>query len=292
MVIYTRENQYNGINSHLHSYFQAHGGWSSFHTNFITALARDLNTNLPQGFVVDIEQSLQIREIHPDTGERLRRPEPDLTIYRAATSTSSTGPSQAVATLSQPIPDTLDLSEDLYYSSVLIYRIEEDETLGTAVTRMELLSPTNKQGEGYMQYREKRYAALKSGVALVEIDFLHETPAVVKGLPRYPSETNSYAYNITVSNPSPSLEDGRADTYAFGVDVAIPVVAIPLGQHDQLDVDFDGIYQDVYASLAAYSRRVDYEQLPAHFERYSAADQARIRRRMAAIQRNRSNAQS
>jgi hypothetical protein len=90
-------------------------------------------------------------------------------------------------------------------------------------TRIELLSPSNKQGEGYIQYREKRYAALKSVVALVELDFLHESPPVVKGLPLYPTEPESYAYNITVSDPTPSFEVGTASTYAFGVDTPIPL---------------------------------------------------------------------
>jgi hypothetical protein len=283
MAIFTRDNQYQGVNPHLHSYFQAQGGWSSFHTNFIAALARDLNQQLPDGFVVDIEQSLQIREVHPDTGERIRRPEPDLTIYRTSENISAPGSSAAVATLSQPIPDTLDLTEDLYYSAVVIYRVEENTILGRAVTRIELLSPTNKHGEGYIQYREKRYAALKSGVALVEIDFLHETPPVVKGVPHYPTDSNSHAYNITVSDPTPSFEAGIADTYAFSVDVPIPTIALPLGDGDQFKVELDVVYQDVYASLVAYSRRVDYEQMPLQVERYSVPDQTRIRERMARI---------
>jgi hypothetical protein len=284
MAIHTRKNQYKGVNAHLHSYFQAQGGWSSFHTNFISILARDLNTQLPDGFVVDIEQSLQIREIHPDTGERIRRPEPDLTIYRTHEDISVSGVAGVTATLTQAIPDTLDLTEDLYYSAVVIRQVEADDVLGQAVTRIELLSPTNKQGEGYIQYREKRYAALKSGVALVELDFLHETPPVVKGLPHYPTEPKSYAYNITVSDPTPSFEAGTAHTYAFGVDTPIPIVAIPLGKGNQIDVSLNNVYNEVYVSLTAYGRRVDYEEEPMHLERYSPMDQSHIRQRMAAVQ--------
>lgn len=283
MPIYTRENQYAGVNAHLHSYFQSQGGWSSFHANFITALARELNARLPDGFIVDIEQSLQIREIHPDTGERLRRPEPDVTIYRVPEAAPAVGSTSAVTTRVQPIPETLDLTEDLYYNAVVIYQVEPDAILGRAVTRIELLSPANKQGEGYIQYREKRFAALKSEVALVEIDFLHETPPVVRGLPLYPSEAGSHAYTITVSDPTPTFEDGFASTYGFGVDVPIPLISIPLGEGDTLDVDLNPVYNDVYTSLSAYSRRVDYEQLPLRFERYSPADQARIRQRMAVV---------
>jgi hypothetical protein len=283
MPLHTRKNQYQGINAHLHSYFQSQGGWSSFHTNFIAALARVLNDQLPDGFVVDIEQSLQIREIHPDTGERLRRPEPDLTIYRFRETTVS-GSTVGVATLTQPIANSLDVTEDMYYSAVVVYRTTPDSILGQAVTRIELLSPTNKLGEGYLQYRDKRYAGLKSGVALVEIDFLHETPPVVKGLAHYPDEGDSYPYNITVSDPTPSFEAGLAQTYAFGVDTPVPTIALPLGQGNAIPLDINPIYNDVYLSLVAYSRRVDYDMLPLRFERYSTTDQARIRQRMEAVQ--------
>lgn len=283
MPIYMRRNQYQGVNAHLHSYFQAQGGWSSFHTNFISVLARDLNTRLPEGYIVDIEQSLQIREIHPDSGEKIRRPEHDLTVYRTreSASVSETG---MTATLTQAIPDTLDLSEDLYYSALVIYPAETDAVLGQPVTRIEILSASNKQGEGYLQYREKRYAALRSGVALVEIDLLHETPPVVKGLPRYPTHPDSHAYYVTVSDPTPSLEEGLAQTYAFAVDSPLPTITLPLGAGSTLRLELNPIYHEVYFSLSAYSRRVDYAALPLHFERYSPADQARIQQRMAAVQ--------
>lgn len=285
MVIHTSKNEYVGVNAHLHSYFQSEGGWSSFHTNFISALARDLNTHLPAGYIVDIEQSLQIREIHPDSGERIRRPEPDLTIYRTEKDVWIKGESGTVATRTQAISETLDVNEELYYSAVVIYRVEDDSVLGQPVTRIELLSPTNKQGDGYIQYREKRFAALKTGMALVEIDFLHETPPVVKGLPPYPTAPESYPYNITVSDPTPTLEAGLARTYAFGVDTTIPVIAVPLGEDHSIDVDFNHIYNDVYNSLTAYSRRVDYETLPLRFDRYSTIDQEKIRQRMEHIRK-------
>lgn len=284
MPIHTRKNQYKGINAHLHSIFQAQGGWSSFHTNFIGALARSLNEQLPAGYIVDLEQSLQIREIHPDTGERIRRPEPDLTIYRTQEKQIEIRPGTGSATLTQAIADSLDVTDDLYYSAVVIYRAEPDSLLGQAVTRIELLSPTNKQGEGYLQYREKRYAGLRSGVALVEIDFLHETPPVVKGLPRYPDSPNSFAYHITVSDPTPSFESGLAQTYGFGVDTVLPTASLPLGEGNHFEFDFAPLYQNVYLSLTAYSLRVDYAVLPPHFERYSPADQEHIQQVMTRVQ--------
>lgn len=286
MTVHTKTNQYQGVNAHLHSYFQSKGGWSSFHTNHIADLARAINAILPPGYLVDVEQSLQIREFHPDTGERIRKPEPDITIYDTERKQPRQGnrpPGGAVATVIQPVAETLELDEDQYYPAVVVYQTEDDATLGSAVTRIELLSPSNKAGDGYLQYREKRAAALKSGVRLVEIDYLHESRSPVKNLPLYPQQPNSFAYNITVSDPIPSLERGLAETYGFGVDDPIPTIAIPLADDDLVLVDFGAVYNQTFESLTAYSRRVDYAELPEHFHTYSPADQARIRARMQAV---------
>ena len=286
MAVRSRENQYLGVNAHLHSFFQSKGGWSSFHTNHISDLAKFIDDQLPPGYIVDIEQSLQIREFHPDTGERLRRPEPDITIYetsRTARQAASTSGS-VIPTLTQPVIETMEYDEDQYYSGLVIYELIDDATFGRPITRIEILSPTNKAGDGYLQYREKRTATLKSGTCLVEIDYLHETPSPVKHVPSYPhGQANAFPFSITVSNPTPDLETGLAHTYPIGVDDAILTIDIPLAGDDALSLDFGAVYNETYRSLTAYSYRVDYEQLPEHFDAYNEMDQKRIRRRMQIV---------
>ena len=39
----SKRNQYRGINAHLHSFWQAKGGWDSFHSNHMTDLMREMN---------------------------------------------------------------------------------------------------------------------------------------------------------------------------------------------------------------------------------------------------------
>lgn len=287
MAVRSSQNQYLGVNAHLHSDFQSRGGWASFHTHHITNLADEINRKLPPGYLVDIERSLQIREFHPDTGERLRRPEPDITIYETETSarrTVSVSSGGSVLALTQPVIETIELDDDQYYSALVIYQLEEDETFGRPVTRIEVLSPTNKDGDGYLQYREKRAATVKSGTCLVEIDYLHETPSPVKGVPNYRRrQPGSFPYNITVSNPTPDLETGLALTIPIGVDEVIPTIDVPLAGNDVLPLDFGAVYNTTYRSLGAYSYRVDYEQLPERFETYNETDQERIRRRVRIV---------
>lgn len=292
MPIRSKDNQYKGINAHLHSHFQTEGGWSGFHGMHITHLAEAINEDLPTSYLVDVEQSLQIREFHPDTGERIRRPQPDITVYESRTS-SSESPSTTsgtVATLTQPLAETVEVNEDLYYTALVIYRVEDDASLGRPITRIELLSPSNKFGDGYAQYREKRIATLRSEMILVEMDYLHETPPVVKGVPSYADrESGAYPYNITISDPTPSFDEGTAKTYAFGIDEPIPMLDIPLLKSDSVTVDFNVVYNRTFGSLGAYSQRVDYEALPHNFESYAENDQKKIKQRMELVRSHSQN---
>lgn len=288
MPLHSPRNEYAGVNAHLHSFYQSHGGWEGFHGKHVGDMAELITPLLPRGYVVDIEQSLQLREIHPDTGERIRRPQPDLTLFQAAVvephSVGAISSSSAVATLTQPVARTIYLQERLHYSALLILRVDDSLALGKPITRIELLSPSNKYGVGFIEYSEKRLLALKSGVRLVEIDYLHETDPVVVGVPSYArGEAGSHAYTITINDPNPDMDAGLATTFGFDVDVAIPTLDIPLDAGKSFALDFNAAYNKTFNSLSAFSLRVDYARPPEHFDSYHAADQARILARMATV---------
>jgi hypothetical protein len=273
-------NPYRGVNAHLHSYFQAHGGWTSFHTSMITAIAQALDADLPDGFVVDIERSLQIREFHPDTGERIRRPEPDVTIWQRSPAVVGRGVGDAPSVV-QPLPETLDDEDAVSFSAVVIHEVLPDGVLGRPITQIEILSSTNKSGEGGHIYRQKRYIALNTGLALVEIDLLHETPPVIRGIPDYPHQPGSAPYRVIVSIPTPTFQYGVASTYLFVVDEPLPTIALPLGAAGDMPLALEPIYQRVFDSLTTYRLLSDLSKPPLNFDRYSQTDQARITRVMA-----------
>jgi len=283
MPVRSPKNEYRGVNAHLHSHFQNAGGWDGFHTAHITDLARAIARALPEGYSVELEQSLQLREFHPDTSERLRRPQPDMTIFQRERGSMPAAAGNLAATLIQPVIETIDLREDQYYAAAVIYQSVDDAALGRPITRIELLSPSNKRGDGYLTYIEKRSAALRSGLRLVEIDYLHETPSPIKGVPRYPGDPGAFPYTLSVSDPRPDLATGLTHTYGFSVDQPIPQPPIPLENNDAFEIDVDAVYQFTFAGLPTFSARVDYEQLPASFDRYRAADQDRIRLVMARV---------
>lgn len=294
MAIHQRQNQYPGINAHLHSYLQHEpAGWEEFHAAHITHLAEALDALLPAGYLVHLEKGMQIRELHPETGEpvlirRKPRPRPDVSVLR--TPEAPAGLPAGVAVLSLPtrtLPATQALEDDpaIYLMALSIRPLSRDGRAGTPITWIELLSPTNKPGgSGALQYREKRALALHSGLALVEIDYLHETPPVLSHLPDYAGgEPGAYPYRIIVTDPRPSLAEGEMLLYEIAVDSPLPVVKIPLLDADFVALDCGAVYGRTFQALRAFSYAVDYEQFPLHMERYHPNDQAKIAGRMALV---------
>ncbi len=288
-------NQYHGVNAHLHSFWQAVGGWSRFHTNHITDLLRALRPRLlPLGYDADVEPSLQIRRI--DDAEPAQYPESDVTIYdldRARARQPHGGPRAAgVAEVVLPLPEGL-FGEPLStkeYGAIKVYEYVPGKLdRGAPIVWIELLSPANKPGGRDAQdYFDKRLAILESGIVFVEIDYLHESAPTLRGLPSYrprhgePPADAARAYRVVVIDPRPGLRDGTIHISEFDVDAPIPTVTIPLSGADALPFDFGLPYRKTYEETLYGFQLVDYGELPRHFDRYRAADQRRIALRMLA----------
>jgi hypothetical protein len=295
MAIHSRQNLFRGVNPHLHSLLQAEGGgWHTFHEPLITELRRWLNDTLPDGYYARMEKSLQIvrDEIDPSGQPPLTVPDVAIIRDREFVPAGEADPRPAAkphvrVELSATVDDTRD-----EISAIIIWRATEAGD-DIPITRLEILSPTNKPPYAEArQYRLKRAETLKAGISMVEVDYLHESssPFNLKAafrdasiLPDYPSHAEgAYPYSIAVTEPS-ELTEGHTDFYYFRVDEAIPLINVPLAGGDSLVVDFDAAYQNAYAGERFAHLKVDYSQLPLNVERYSPTDQQRIRDRLAAI---------
>jgi hypothetical protein len=290
MSIYADVNLYPGVNPHLNSFLQSDGGgWESFHTRHINDLAIAIDSALPQAYYAVAEKSLQISAYDLESGNIVGKPirtTPDVTLYQtAATSRTTPSSSASIPTLTFPVAEAF--ADEEYLAGIVIYRLDEGKLPGVPVTRIELLSPGNKPlGNHYWHYLSKRQETLKSGLRLVEIDYLHETRPVIQRIPSYRDrQSGAHPYTIIVSDPRPNPEEGPTQVYGFGVDDPLPIIAIPLADADYVTLDFGAVYHQTFASLKLFRLIVDYEQAPEHFERYSEADQALIRQRMATIAR-------
>ncbi len=285
MAIHSEKNLYPGINAHLNSYLQNElGGWQSFHAEHIIDLERAINVRLPSGYYTRAEKGLQISETLASETQKPSGIRPDVTIYQGGTRTASVSALAATPpTAVIPVVDTL--GEEEYLIGLVIYQAGEGSPLGRPITRIELLSPTNKPGSSdFGHYTVKRQDALRSGLRLVEIDYLHETPPITQAIASYADgEEGAFPYNLLVSDPRPSLEKGPTYHYGFGVDDTLPVIKIPLAGADEMTLDLGDAYRRTYENSTFYPVAVNYEQAPVHFERYTEADRERIRRRMREI---------
>ena len=121
---------------------------------------------------------------------------------------------------------------------------------------IELLSPTNKGGDGYREYLAKRAATLYSPTHLVEIDLLRAGRRMPVIGPA-PAEAH---YRILVANARRS--EPVADLYAFGIRQAIPDFVMPLAQEDEgIAVNLNSVVNSVYAD-GSYDLDIDYGQDP------------------------------
>jgi len=287
MPIHRRENQYRGVNAHLHSYFQNSGDWEGFHDKHITHLSDMLDTLLPANYYAINESSLQISgyDLDKDSDVRIRT-RADIAVYQSEPSQTPFGGAATFApTATLPVAETIILDDDFEFQSVVIYQVQEGDRR-IPVTRIELLSPGNKPPQAhYRQYVARRAKTLESGIRLVELDYLHQSRSPIDILPSYPHrEQKAYPYCILVSDPRPTLQEGLTKIYGMNVDDPIPTISVPLAGADTVTVDFGEVYNQTFGSNRYYSMIVvDYEQEPPRFDTYSEADQARIRQRMTAV---------
>lgn len=170
------------------------------------------------------------------------------------------------------------------FPSVVIYQDAPNyhPQLGRAITRLELLSPANKKrGSHYPAYSRNRRIALRGGMPLVEIDYLHESQSPILGIPHYPDEAQSYAYHITVNDPRQANQ--HVQDYGFGVDEPFPRIPIPLADTEQVILDLNQVYPNTFYDYR-WGDQIDYASLPERFDTYHPTDQARIQAMMKQIQ--------
>ena len=287
------KNQYTGINAHLHSLWQSEGGWDEFHAAHIIYLANALKIPLrPMGYIAGVQQSLQIRRANAPDG----RPEADVLIYNTDPQRSYEplpSSQSGHGLLVMPVPELLEAKEQGIeeYHAIGIYQFSSGKRdRGEPIVWIELLSPSNKPGgQDAVYYRDKVLKLLRSGIVLIEIDYLHESAPTFPGVPNYRPVENGHAfvpdahpYRIVVIDPRPTLMKGLARLYQFDVDETLPVVDIPLQGGDVLAFDFGEPYTRTLEE-SMFGLDVDYSQLPLHFQRYRKDDQERIAVRIVAL---------
>jgi hypothetical protein len=196
-------------------YLELLGGWGDFHNSFLVECRRSLNERMPPGFAATIDERLELIE-HPYVTEQVRLP--DGTISRdpirapqgVASVTSPASTHGPILRLRQP------RYEEARLTSLEIVRLPERRV----VTTIDLLSPTNKAGEGWIIYKSRRRGLIAEFQNLVEIDLLLAGRRIETTAPLPDADY----FTFITRSPREELE-----VYGWTVRDDLPVIPIPLG---------------------------------------------------------------
>ena len=241
----------------MNPYLENPGLWPGAHNRLIVGLGNMLARRLRPAYSVGIQERVQI-SAEPggngggsggSNGVRI----PDVAVLTAA-------PVPGAGELRFPMPARskdaiavqLPATELLKERYLEVRRVDNRQV----VAIIEVLSPTNKGGDGYREYLAKRAATLYSPTHLVEIDLLRAGRRMPVIGPA-PAEAH---YRILVANARRS--EPVADLYAFGIRQAIPDFVMPLAQEDEgIAVNLNAVVNSVYAD-GSYDLDIDYGQDP------------------------------
>jgi len=220
--------------------------WMSIHAQLSAEIARQLAPKLrprylaltSERFVIATPDSIAVAtaSVYPDAG----------VITGGVTAPAPA----ATAVISPPLQMQTVMPESIPHVTVEI----RDAANRQLVTAIEVLSPTNKRGDGREEYLAKRRRLLLSTAHLIEIDLLREGQRIPmrQALPDAP-------YFVFLSRA-----DSRplTDVWPIPLDQPLPTVPVPLLPGDgDVPLDLQAALTTVY-NLLGYDLAIDYTQPP------------------------------
>jgi hypothetical protein len=196
--------------------------WTTVHTTLAVEIARQLNHRLPSRYIALTTRRF-VMEMPEESEIVIGEAYPDVAVVRSGATDQGRS---AAGTITAPLRMTTLIHSPIPHITVEI-RDTENRQL---VTVIEILSPTNKRGDGYDEYIEKRDRILRTTAHLIEIDLLrkgHRVPMLEK-LPSVP-------YFVFVIRHEQRL---AADVWPMTLEQPLPEVPVPLLPGDD-DVKLD-----------------------------------------------------
>lgn len=240
-------NPFPGMDPYLEGPF-----WSVFHSNLVEEIARQLSRRLKPKYFAFSEERVVLTT--PDPIElagffeaaRPRLRYPDVGIF-------ASGQHAAVATTTPSSPcimvDAL-LPEEMVQKFI---EIRDVETRGL-VTAIELLSPTNKRGDGHKDFVARRLDYLNGPSHYIEIDLLRigERFPVIGTLPSVP-------YFVFLNRTG---RRQRTEAWPIPLDQPLPTINVPLlpGESDSI-LNLQEALETIY-DLFSYELAVDHRRPP------------------------------
>ena len=197
--------------------------WTSVHTELSSEIARQLAPKLGPKYVA-LPTRRFVTETPEDVAVTINSMYPDAGVV--GSSAPGAPPESGVVV----VPAPLRLAT-VMPSRVPLITIEiRDVANRQLVTAIEVLSPTNKCGEGYKEYLDKRTRLLYSTAHLVEIDLLRTGQRVPTQQPLPPAP---YFVFVSRAEQRPFME-----VWPIQLQMRLPIVPVPLLAEDP-DTTFD-----------------------------------------------------
>ncbi len=221
--------------------------WTSVHSNFIEEIARQLAPQLLPKYVVRSVRRF-VMDDPLDLSIVPRATVPDIGVLNTREPAPTYAGEAATAVLPLQIPTVIP--EKVPITSLEIRDVIEREL----VTAIELMSPTNKRGEGYDEYIRKRARILQSRTHLLEIDLLRRgrRAPMQRPLPDAP-------YFVFLSRA-----EKRPITDVWPIQLADPLPTIPvplLPEDEDAVIHLQTALTTIY-DIFGYSYLLDYTQPP------------------------------
>lgn len=219
--------------------------WTTFHIQLAVEIARQLTPRLlPRYFafanqrqVTDTpeEVAIEATDVYPDVGVVEAKPVP----------------MRGVTALAEPPIKLRTIVPSMVPHSWVEIRDQAGRTL---VTLIEILSPTNKRGDGRKEYLHKRNKVLRSSAHLMEIDLLRKGKRVPM---TEPLPSGDYFVFSTRANKRPESEVWR-----IALSDSLPTVYVPLREPDpDVPLDLQQAFRTIYDS-SPYGAAIDYSKPP------------------------------
>jgi hypothetical protein len=233
--------------------------WPDVHHRLATQLARQLApqlrpryiARLATRFLAELGEIGPVRILYPDVDVTVaRQAREQIAIYQAPDHAPPFAAPVVVA--SQPAPPRVK-------RVTVEIRDAQGEHL---VTSIEILSPINKQADGFLEYQQRRWLVMDCPAHLLEIDLLRQghrpvSLELVDEEDRPLIERASYLFFLTRSGRGRKVE-----IWPLALREPLPVLPVPLLDPDpDVALDLGAALRAIYDE-AAYDLSVDYRQPP------------------------------
>lgn len=221
--------------------------WTSVHTELSSEIARQLAPKLRPRYVARTTRRF-VTEMVGDVSVTTGSVYPDVGVVDAA------GQGAVEESYSGSFSAPLELATVIPAQIPLLTIEIRDVAHRELVTAIEVLSPTNKRGDGYREYLDKRQRLLHSAAHLIEIDLLRAGQRVPM---QQPLPAAPYFIFLSRVERRPIVE-----IWPVRLNMRLPVIPVPLrAGDDDIDLDLQLALTTIYDALN-YDLTIDYTQPP------------------------------